>query len=188
MDVLECISTRRSIRSYTDEQIPEETLLELIELGTKAPTGSKQEPWGFVILQDQGEIENLSAKAKQIILENFDAYPHFKQYQNLVEDPKFNIFNNAPTVLVIYGNTASHWYVYDCSLAAGNIMLAAYSKGIGSCWIGFAEAILNTQEFKDKHGVPEEFNLVCAIGLGYMKEKLEPPTRKKPLIFGQKTF
>ncbi|NLT95984.1 MAG: nitroreductase family protein [Clostridia bacterium] len=188
MDVLECIATRRSIRSYTDEQIPEETILELIELGIKAPTGSRQEPWGFVILQNREEIENLSNKAKQIIKENIDSYPFFKQYEKWFENPKFNIFNNAPTVLVIYGNTASHWHVYDCSLVAGNIILAAYSKGIGSCWIGFAEAILNTKEFKDLHGVPEEYNLVSTLCLGYMKEKPQPPERKKPLIFNKGTL
>ena len=185
MDVLECISTRRSIRSYTEEQISEDTLLELIELGTKAPTGSGQEPWGFVILQNQEEIESLSDKAKQIIRENLADYPYFEQYKAFLEDPKSNIFNNAPTVLVIYGNTASHWHVYDCSLVAGNIMLAAYSKGIGSCWIGFAEAISNSKEFKDQHGVPEGYNLVCTLGLGYIKEKLQPPKRKKPLIFSK---
>jgi len=183
MDVLECIASRRSIRSYTDEQIPEDTLMELIEMGVKAPTGSALEPWGFVILQDREELEALSAKAKETILKNLDTYAYFKQYKNLLEDPKFNIFNNAPTVLVIYGNTASHWYVYDCSLVAGNIMLAAYSQGIGSCWIGFAEAVLNTKEFKEKHGVPEGYELVCTLGLGYMKGKPQPPKRKKPLIF-----
>jgi len=185
MDVLECIATRRSIRSYTDEQISEETLLELLELGTKAPTGSGQEPWGFVILQDREELERLSAKAKQTIKENLASYPYFEQYKSWLDNPKFNIFNNAPTVLVIYGNTASHWHVYDCSLVAGNIMLAAYSKGIGSCWIGFAEAVLNTKEFKEQHGVPEGYELVSTLGLGYMKEKLQPPKRKKPLIFSK---
>lgn len=185
MEILECINNKRSVRKYTDEIIPYETLTNLIEFGTKASTGSGIEPWGFVIIQDKDEIDSLSEMTKKYILDNLDKYPYLHQYESWLKDSNYNIFNNANTLTVIFGNTESHWYVYDCSLAAGNIMLAAHSMGIGTCWIGFAEHTLNTKEFKDKYGVPEQYELVCPLSMGYMKTKLNPPKRKKPIIFGK---
>jgi nitroreductase len=185
MEVLECISSKRSVRAYTDEAISKETITNLIELGTKASTGSGLEPWGFVVIQDKEEIDSLSETTKQYLLNNIEKYPYLSQYESWLKNPKYNIFNNAGTVLVIYGNKESHWHVYDCSLAAGNIMLAAHSMGIGTCWIGFAEALLNTKEFKEKHGVPEKYELVSTMSMGYMKTKLTSPERKKPLIFSK---
>lgn len=183
MDILECINSKRSIRAYTDEIIPEETLRNLIELGTKASTGSGMEPWGFVIIRDKNEIDQLSEMSKKYLLNNLEKYPYLNQYENWLKNPEYSIFNHANTLLIIYGNTESHWYVYDCSLAAGNIMLAAHSMGIGTCWIGFAEHTLNTKEFKERYRVPEKYELVCPMSMGYMKAKLAPPKRNIPIIF-----
>lgn len=183
MDVLECISGKRSVRAYTDDMIPKETLNNLIELGTKSSTGSGMEPWGFVIIQDKDEIDSLSEMTKKYLLKNLEKYPYLHQYEDWLKNPQYSVFNHAGTLLIIYGNTESHWYVYDCSLAAGNIMLAAHSMGIGTCWIGFAEHTLNTKEFKEKYSVPEQYELVCPMSMGYMKTKLTPPKRKGPVIF-----
>ena len=60
-----------------------------------------------------------------------------KQYKNWVENPKYNVFYDAGTLVIIYGNTDSHWNIYDCSLVAGNIMLGAYEWGM-KCWIVLA--------------------------------------------------
>lgn len=185
MEILECISSKRSIRAYTDEIISEETLTNLIELGTKASTGSGIEPWGFVIIQDKHEIDTLSKMTKEYLLDNLEKYHYLQQYEEWLKNLEYSIFNHANTLLIIYGNTESHWHIYDSSLAAGNIMLAAHSMGIGTCWIGFAEDTLNTKEFKEKYGVPEQYQLVCPMSMGYMKAKLTPPKRKKPIIFSK---
>lgn len=174
MDILECINNRRSTRAYKNEPIPKETINNLIELGTKSPTGSGLEPWGFVIIQNEDEIDSLSEMTKQYLLDNFEQYPYLHQYEDWLKNPKFSVFNHASTLLIIYGNTESHWYVYDCSLAAGNIMLAAHSMGIGTCWIGFAEHSLNTKKFKEKYGIPQKYELVCPISMGY-----DDTTKKK---------
>ncbi|AFS77500.1 nitroreductase-like protein [Gottschalkia acidurici 9a] len=185
MDILECINGRRSVRKYTDKLIPEETLTNIIELGTKSATGSGMEPWGFVIIQDKNEIDSLSEMTKKYLLDNFEEYPYLHQYKSWLENPKYSVFNHSNTLLIIYGNTESHWYVYDCSMAAGNIMLAAHNMGIGTCWIGFAEHTLNTKEFKAKYGVPEQYELVCPMSMGYMENKLTPSKRKKPIVFNK---
>lgn len=183
MNIQECIKSRRSVRNYDERVIPESTLTELITLGTKAPNGSAKEPWGFVMIQDKAEIDSWSEKIKTYLLENFHQYPYLHQYEGWLKNPKFSVFNHANTILIIYGNTDSHWYRYDCSLAAGNIMLAAHEMGIGTCWIGFAEYMLNTKEFKEQYGVPLHYELVCPMSMGYPKTKLASSKRKAPLIF-----
>lgn len=96
---------------------------------------------GFAIITDKNEMKRLSDEAKKHRLENLENYPYFQQYENWLQNKKYNIFNGAPCVLVIYGDTNSHWNVYDCTLAAGNIMLAAAEYGLGTSWIGFAEHV-----------------------------------------------
>ena len=185
MDTIECINSKRSIRAYEETQIPYETVMELLTLGTKASTGSNHQPWGFVVIQDAREIEDLSKNIKAYLLENLEKYPYLSQYEAWLQSEKYSIFNNASTLIVVYGNTDSHWYIYDCTLAAGNIMLAAYSKGIGTCWIGFAEYYFNKPEFKKKYKIPENYELVAPLSCGYIKGTVKPPERKPPVVFNR---
>lgn len=183
MTIIEAIEKRRSIRSYTPQSVTRETLERLISLAVKAPTGSGMEPWGFVVLQNAGEIDELSAKIKQKVLNNLNAYPQFRQYESWLRNERYHIFNNAGTVLIIYGDRQSPWHVYDCSLVAGNFMLAAQNEGLGCCWIGFAEALFNDHEFKAAHEVPDSFRLVSTLSVGYTKAAVPPCVRKTPVFF-----
>ena len=183
MNTLTCINNRRSIRRYEDRPIIKEDLDMLLELATKAATGSGMEPWGFVVLDNKEEIDKLSEDIKANLDANLDKYPYLEQYKKWFTNPKFHVFNKANTVILVYGNKESHWYVYDCTLAAANITLAGYDMGIGSCWIGFAEAYCNTSEFKKKYNVPENFELVAPLSVGYINESLSTPKRKKPIVF-----
>ena len=183
MDIIEAIENRRSIRSYTTRPVERAVVERLVGLGVKAPTGSGMEPWGFVVIQDEAKIDALSDAIKRKILNNLEAYPQFSQYESWLRNEKYHIFNKAGTVLIIYGDNASAWNVYDCSLVAGNIMLAAENEGIGCCWIGFAEAMFNDPEFKAAHHVPENFHLVSTLSMGYTKVPVPPCKRKDPVYF-----
>ena len=66
MDTIECINSKRSIRAYEETQIPYETVMELLTLGTKASTGSNHQPWGFAVIQDIQEIEDLSKSIESV--------------------------------------------------------------------------------------------------------------------------
>lgn len=183
MNVIDCLNTRRSGRVYTDQPISRETLQELINLGIKAPTGSNYQPWGFVAIQDKDVIDRLSETIKADMLANLDSLPAFKQYEKWMTNPKFHVFNRAETILVVYGDTQTPWYVYDCTMAAYNIMLAAWEKQIGTCWIGFAHMLFATPEFKAQYHVPEHFELVCPMSMGYLKNIPGPNERKPAVIF-----
>ena len=183
MNVIEAIEQRRSIRTYTDRPVEKDVLEKLVSLAVKAPTGSGMEPWGFVVLQDKKEIDALSERIKQKVLNNLAAYPHLAQYESWLRNEKYHVFYHAGTVLIIYGDSASHWNVYDCSLLAGNVMLAAESEGLGCCWIGFAEALFDDMDFKKAHNVPDNFHLVSTLTMGYTKVAVPPCTRKPPFFF-----
>lgn len=183
MDIIQAIEKRRSIRSYTSEPVEASVLEKLINLAVKAPTGSGMEPWGFVVLQNADEINELSNRIKQTILADPDSYPQFRQYEDWLKNEHYHIFNKAGTVLIIYGDRKSPWHVYDCSLVAGNIMLAAATEGLGCCWIGFAEALFDDAAFKAQHHVPEDFHLVATLSMGHTKVSVPPCTRKPPVFF-----
>ena len=185
MDIITAIEQRRSIRAYTERPVEKEVLDRLLDLAVKAPTGSGLEPWGFVILQRQDEIDELSERIKAKVLEHIDRYPEFSQYESWLRNEKYHIFNHAGTVIVIYGDDRSPWYIHDCTLAAGNIMLAAGSEGLGCCWIGFARVLLDDDDFKKEHGVPDSFHLAATLSLGYAAVSVPPCHRKSPVIFSR---
>lgn len=183
MDIIDCIKTRRSVRAYQPKNVEEDKVQELIQLATLAPTATAMQPWGFLVLQSKEKLDKMSVDIKLFLQKSMKDKPNMEKYYKLVCSPKFNVFNGAPTVLAIYGDEASSWRVKDCSLAAANVMLAAHSMGLGTCWIGFAESFMNTEEFKKANNVPQNYQLVCPLAMGYPKQLPVPPTRKAPVIF-----
>ena len=94
-----------------------------------------------------------------------------------LSDPQFNIFYNAPLLIFVSG-AKSTYAVYDCSMAAQNMMLAAYSLGIGSCWIGTAVSTANNPTVKANLGVPEDHEVHAAIIFGYPKGTPKAPLKR----------
>ncbi len=183
MNICDCINNRRSIRAFTDKVVESDVISQLITLGTKAATGSGNEAWGFAVITDKNEMKRLSDEAKKHLLQSLEKYPYFQQYEDWLKNEKFHIFNNAPCVLLIYGDVNSHWNVYDCTLAAGNIMNAAMEYGLGTCWIGFAEHVCDTEKFKSEYKIPDHYKLVSTLVVGYPKVELDPPSRKPAKVF-----
>lgn len=181
MSVFEAISTRRSIRNFTDEIISRETMNELIRLGTMAPSASNLQPWAFLILQGKDEILKHDEPAKAKRLANT---PNESVYYKMLSNPDYRVFQNSSNLLLIYGNANFPFYVHDCTLAASNIMLAAHAMGLGTCWIGLGADYLNSAEFKSEYEVEDGYELVCAMTIGYpVKAVSRGPARRKPIIF-----
>jgi len=167
MKLLEAIRKRRSVREYNAVRLTEQTIRELLELATWAPSASNNQPWAFVVVEDRDYLKSLSDRAKTFWLEHMQDAPAMKCYREALSNPEFNVFYNAPVLVLIYGDRNIRTFICDCSLAAQNLMLAAWDRGIGSCWIGFADDIANTPEVKAELNVPEEYDLVAPIILGY---------------------
>ena len=85
----------------------------------------------------------------------------------MLEDPQFALFYDAPALVVVLAKSAATQSAEDCCLAAENLMLAARSEGLGSCWIGFARPWLDLPATKAELNLPEHYHLVAPIILGY---------------------
>ena len=170
-DIREVIKSRRSCRSYSPEALSRGQIEALIADAVWAPSGSNNQPWRFVVIQDRERLKRYSDTAKKQSLEALRQGPaptaQMKMYENFLTDPNSNIFYNASTLVVIYGDNSSRWHVYDCSMVAQNLMLLAAADGLGSCWIGFAHNILSSDAVKQELGVPAEYGLVAPIILGH---------------------
>ena len=147
-DVLETIKSRRSIRKYRSDMIPQDKLEKIIEAGTYAATGmGKQSP--IIIAVTNKELrDKLSAmNAKIMGVDNMDP------------------FYGAPVVLIVLADKSRPTCVYDGSLVMGNLMNAAHALGVDSCWIHRAREVFASEEgkaLKAEWGVPESY-----VGIGY---------------------
>lgn len=151
MSLVDIILSRRSIRRYEQRPIPEETMRLILEAGRNAPSAVNRQPWHFIVVTDQELKEKLSKW----------------RYTRFLKD--------SAAVIVGCGE-ASRWATIDVSIALENMVIAAWSLGVGSCWIGgFRE-----KEVKELLGIPDKVKVIALLSLGYPAEQ-PAPRRKKPL-------
>jgi nitroreductase len=184
MSVMDAIHERRSVRDYTPQRLDHVTVRSLLDAAVWAPTAVHEEPWVFSVVQDVAVLKSLSDRAKTIFAADA-RQTHPEQASRLLEtlaQPDFNIFYNAGTLIVICGPPKGPFVVADCWLAAENLLLAAYSMGLGSCVIGLAVPALNTPEIKAELGIPAECTAIAPIIVGVPSGETPRTTRKEPEI------
>lgn len=182
MDVLEAIHGRRAVRDYADKTPSPTVIRSLIGEAVWAPSGVNLQPWCFFVLDDPATLAACSAEAKAVTLGQADMHPELAYMREILASPQFNIFYNAPVLVLICSTTPDEMALKDCCLAAQNLMLAAHAQGLGSCWIGLSEAWLNSQAGKARFGIPAEFRAVAPIIVGYPKGPIPFTERRAPDI------
>ena len=182
MDLIEAIYSRRAVRAFTDDPVDDRTLRQLIDAAIQAPSAVNQQPWSFCVVRDKAVLTRLSREAKDHLLKTTAAGLLSHHFQEMLGNPDFDIFYRAPVLIVISAVAASPWATVDCALAAENLMLAAHGVGLGTCWIGFAQALLGTPEGKAALNLPATHVPVAPIIVGHPKGALSPVPRKEPDI------
>ncbi|MCX9025598.1 MAG: nitroreductase [Candidatus Methanoperedens sp.] len=179
------IKTRRSVREYLDTPLSEETIKKIIDAGRYAPTGLNLQPWRFIVLQNKGMLKKLSYYAKPILVKNLEGRNDAGALNFLkrVQDTNFNLFYNAPVLILVIGSKNNALTDYDCSMCAGNMMLAANSLGIGSCWIGGAAVIQQSEELMAELKIPQDYKIVAPLIFGYPGTMPQTPEKREPVIF-----
>jgi len=177
--VLETIKKRRSIRKYLPGQIKQEELDVIIEAGIYAPTARRDEPWYFTVIQNKELIDEMSEKTKEQMAKTDNEWLTDKG-----NDKEYHLFYHAPTVILISGRESAFAPLIDCSAATQNMLLAAESLGIGSCWIGLIRFLFIDETEMKKFRIPEGYKPFYAICLGYkdLEEESPIPERKRDVV------
>lgn len=163
----EDLLTRRSVRKYTDRQVEDEKLDKVLTAGLYAPTGMNNQAPVMVAVRDKATRDRLSRMNAAVM--------------GASGDP----FYGAPCVIVVLSDPERMTWVEDGSLVLGNLMNAAHSLGLGSCWIHRAKECFDTPEGKEllrAWGVPENYRGVGNCILGYAAEEPEAKPRKSSRI------
>ena len=185
---LKAIYARHSVRAYAPTVLDSATVQTLLEAAVHAPTAMHEEPWAFVVVQDQALLQRLSDLAKPLFVEEVrhrnaqgagHSFDHFTR-------PDFNIFHGANALIIICAKPLGPFVTADCWLAAENLMLAACANGLGTCPIGLAVAALNTPHWKRELSVPGEMTAIAPIIVGLPAGETPSVPRKPPEILSWK--
>jgi nitroreductase len=189
------ILKRRSVRIYQKKQVPEFMIRRIIEAGRFAPSAGNCQPWKFVVIRDREMINEITEGAIKVckkfkglieyrytgsslkrMIANFvirlkpnDLHPVPFGAVSLIADEKLGLFHGAPTVVIILedvrgiGNPS-----LDCGIVAQNMVLAAHSMGLGTCYIGFTKAALDASSaLRKRLGIDYPYKFVTSLAIGF---------------------
>ncbi len=183
-ETMQTILHRRAIRRFDARQIDEELLQQILQAGLYAPSAGGKQGVIFAVCQDKevnerlGKIKRANSNPHMATAKNYVS----KEQPSIADDPKLvNAFYDAPTVITMFAPKNFLFSVDDCAVAAENMMLAADSLGIGSCYIGqgwtaFADSY--GQEILRKWEIRTDYYAVMQLLLGYPKADDKHPAAK----------
>jgi len=155
-EFLAFLKERRSIRIYLDKLISNDEVEMILEAGRWSPSASNKQPWEFLVIKNKEVLKEISKKAFY--------GKHIKE---------------APLAIAIVGKIKENpnYYIQDTSLVSMNMMLMAWSLGIGTCWTG----ALKRDVVKEMLGLEENDYLLTILPMGYIKGNIPKPSLRKSL-------
>lgn len=160
--ILDNIMTRTSIRQFTSQPIPKDTLLSIVKAGMAAPSAVNLQPWSFIVIDEPETLQKLN-----------EVHP----YSNL---------KTATAAIVVCGlpdksdnESVRPYWVQDCSAATENILLAAHAYGIGAVWCGVYPNPERIPAVKEVLGIPENVEPLNIITMGFPDQNPEPKNKWK---------
>ncbi len=184
-EILSAIRARRSVRAYESKKVPKENINSIIEAGNNAPSGMNSQPWRFVVVEDNAlhkkMIEAATPNAKTLLTPLKTSNPErYEQIMKRYEELQDPIYYSAPAIIFVIGR--GPYADLSCPLACENMMLAAYSLGLGSCWVQFGSLIKDNEEIREALELKEDEKIFGPIIVGYPQGVTEPPEKKPPAI------
>lgn len=184
-EILKAIKERRSVRAYEQKKVPREIINTLIDAGNHAPSAMNSQPWRFVVVEDETlhkkMLDTCVPNAKKILepvkTSNPERYQVIMRRYEELEDP---VYYSAPVIIFVIGT--GEYADLSCPLACQNMMLSAYSLGLGSCWVALGSLITDNEEIKKALGLKDNEKIYGPIVIGYPRGVTEPPEKKPPEI------
>lgn len=169
-EVINNIITRRSVKNYKPTAVDDRLIEQILEAGTYAPTGRNAQAPIIIAVTNRELRDKLSRMNAEVL--------------GTTSDP----FYGAPVVLIVLAKKSVNTHVYDGSIVMQNLMLAAHSLGLGSCWIHRAKEEFESAEGKailQSLGINEEYEGIGHCVIGYATEGTEkaPTPRKKDYVY-----
>ncbi|MDZ5454466.1 nitroreductase family protein [Labrys sp. ZIDIC5] len=179
MELMDALRSRRAVREFTNEPLDNGLIEDLIEAAILAPSAVNRQPWAFAVVNGRERLHMLSADAKRHALHHL---PPDSPLLGHLADVAFEVFHGASALVIICAVDDQMQSAEDCCLAGGNFMLAAHSRGLGTCWIGLSRAWLNEPATKATLAIPTSWRPVAPIALGHCKTRPQPTPREKAKI------
>lgn len=158
MELMEAMSTRRSIRTYTEKEISDEMIEQIIKAGMMAPSAGNQQPWHFIVTRDR---------------EKMDKIPSFHPYASMLK--------KASIAIVVCGDpNGKKWpdfWVQDCSAAVQNMLLAARGIGLGTVWAGVYPLEDRMEGIRKTFGIPDSIYPFAIVPVGWPDTDFKPMDR-----------
>ncbi len=151
MDVTTAIKGRRSIRKYKRKAIPDSVFEEVLEAARRAPSGGNRQPWELIVVRDEKRRTDLVPICKN---------------QQFIAD--------CSALLVALEDPEQKWSKMDIAIALDELSLAAFERGLGTCWIG----AFDKEKMADALGVPRNRAVAVCMTLGYPDESPDERSRK----------
>lgn len=178
-ETIKSILTRRSVRKYKTDQIPRETMEQIIQAGLYAPSAMGRQPWFVVVVQEKAKIDEINREVKAATARTPD-----NPYRDFVGSEAYTINYHAPTFVIVSGDTtlSPRNAPFDCALLLGNMFLAAHALGIGSCWINQLNVLNDEPGFRKymtKLGIPAQNQIFGCACFGYAADPPHNATARK---------
>lgn len=158
MQLMQTLQNRRSVRSYTGEPVPEETIRQILQAGLLSPSGRGLRPWQMIVVRDRETLEQMAR----------------------CRTAGAGILARAAAAVVVLGDeTVTDVWVEDCSIAMAGMHLMADALGVGSCWVqgrlrSAADGRLAEEHLRELLGFPNHLRLEAILSLGMPESHPDP--------------
>jgi nitroreductase len=203
-DILDVITSRKSIRRYKPDPVPEEMIDKVLEAARWAPTGENYQPWRFIVVREQetrnkiGELARIGSGSRMTA---WYSLGHMQERFTGIQDPvrraevlrfmysgEVSAFaKSSPVVIAVIGTLmeGSVDVPYDLSAAIENMLLEAHALGLGACWVhGPVGSTRDAKKFKEILGIPigmGQYKVIAYVSIGWPAEARKHPRPKKSL-------
>jgi nitroreductase len=158
MEAIEALMTRRSVRKYTDQPVPDQVVEQLLRAAMAAPSAGNQQPWRFVVIRDRSALESVAT--------------------NL---PHGTMAREAQLAVLICGDLGDErhpgFWVQDCAAATQNLLIAAHAQGLGAVWLGIYPREERMAHLRSLCKIPDRVVPFALVAVGYPAEQPSPNDR-----------